>query len=114
MPVGVVHDLGRRVLGALESFFPFRRPGTYPPPRPFRERRASRAYAGAVADDRFCPACGGPISTAVGMGWRDVTGDVHPWVGTCLSCFSSAGQERAFGIDKSGKLVNVEPFMLDD
>jgi hypothetical protein len=38
----------------------------------------------------------------------------HQWVGTCLSCYASAGQERAFGIDGSGKLVNVEAFRLDD
>jgi hypothetical protein len=67
-----------------------------------------------MADERVCPACGGPISTAVGMGWQDSIGQVHPWVGTCLSCFASAGQERSYGIDESGKLVNVEGFMLDD
>jgi hypothetical protein len=67
-----------------------------------------------MTDERVCPACGSHISRAVGMGWQDSTGEVHQWVGTCLSCYASAGQERAFGIDESGKLVNVEAFRLDD
>jgi hypothetical protein len=68
----------------------------------------------AVTEDRVCPACGGPISTAVGMGWRDSTARIHRWVGTCLSCYASADQERAFGIDASGKLINVEAIRLGD
>jgi hypothetical protein len=67
-----------------------------------------------MADERVCPACGGSISTAVGMGWPDSIGQVHQSVGTCLSCYASAGLERSYGTDESGKLVNVEGFMLDD
>jgi len=48
------------------------------------------------------------------MGWQDSAGQVHDWVGTCLSCYTSARQERAFGINESGRLVNVDSFMLED
>ena len=67
-----------------------------------------------MTDERVCPVCGGPISTSGGMGWQDASGQVQSWVGTCISCNMSSGEEPTFGIDASDGLIPVMAFMLDD
>jgi hypothetical protein len=67
------------------------------------------------SEERICPGCGGPITTAAGLVWGDTTGRLHAWAGICVACKERTGLPYTFGIDSAtGELVRVEARLFDD
>ena len=63
------------------------------------------------SEERFCPDCGGEITTMTGMGWQERRGRTHAWVGMCWDC-TRTGADGTYGINSTGQLVRVKAFSL--